>query len=147
MSYRMYRVANVVREVVSDAMANRLSDPRISRFTSVTRVEMSRDLQIADVYVSVMGSEADGNTTMKGLQSACGLVQSLLARRLNMRHCPELRFHLDLGLKIAQQVIRELDEVLGDSPPGGLEPPDDLEYPGEADGGAEINSSTSGVEP
>jgi ribosome-binding factor A len=114
-------VAHLIRDVVSDAIANRLSDPRVSRFTSVTRVELSADLRVADVYVSVMGSEIDGRTTMKGLESARGLIQTRLARRLEMRQCPLLRLHLDLGLKVAARTIETLDRLAAEShgiPPG-----------------------------
>jgi len=111
MSHRSGRVSHLIREVVSDAIAHRLSDPRISRFTSVTRVELSADLKFADVYLSVMGEESEGQTTMKGLESARGLIQTRLARRLSMRQCPLLRLHLDLGLKAAAKIYRTLDEL------------------------------------
>ena len=75
MSYRLERVAHVIRDVVSDAIAGHISDPRVSRFTSVTRVEMSPDLRHAQVYVSVMGDDAEGATTMKGLDSARGMIR------------------------------------------------------------------------
>jgi ribosome-binding factor A len=104
-------MANVVREVVSDAIANRLSDPRISRLTSITRVELSPDLQIANVYLSVIGSEGDESKTMKGMASARGLIQTRLARELDIRQCPELRFHLDRGFKIAQETVRRMGQL------------------------------------
>ena len=132
MSHRPERVSHVVRDVVSDAISNRLSDPRVAHFTSVTRVEMSGDLRIAHVHVSVMGSEAEGQTTMKGLESARGMIQSRLAQRLDLRQCPQIRFHLDLGIKKAIEIVRRIDEALGkgpapvgpdDPPPGaGVEP-------------------------
>jgi ribosome-binding factor A len=100
--------------VVSDAIANRVSDPRIIRLTSVTRVELSADLKLADVYVSVMGSENESRTTMRGLQSARGMIQSRLAKRLSTRQCPSIRFHLDKGIKIGIETIRMLDEVIGE---------------------------------
>lgn len=111
MAYRAERIASIVREVVSDAIANRLSDPRISRFTSVTRVELSPDLEFADVSVSVMGTEREARTCMRGLASARGAVQSLLAKRLEIRKCPLLRFRLDEGLKRGMEIVRELDRL------------------------------------
>jgi ribosome-binding factor A len=122
MSYRLERVAHVIREVVSDAIANRISDPRVSRFTSVTRVEMSPDLRHAQVYVSVMGEEVEGATTMKGLESARGMIQSHLAKQLDMRQCPLLRFHLDRGLKVAAEISRQIDEALGRTSSGAVSP-------------------------
>ena len=117
MAHRLPKLAHAVRDVVSDAIANRLSDPRIHRFTSITRVEVSPDLKYADVYVSIMGSEAEGQTTLRGLESARGAVQSRLARSLTTRQCPLLRFHLDLGIKKAIAIIRQIDELMADSPP------------------------------
>ena len=111
MSHRRDRLSNVVRDVVSDAIANRLSDPRVSSFTSVTRVELTVDLRAADVHVSVMGSDATARTTMRGLKSARGMIQSQLARQLNIRHCPIIRFHLDEGIKHGIDTIRLIDAL------------------------------------
>jgi len=116
MSYRSERLSNVVRNVVSDAIANRLWDPRVSHFTSVTRVELSGDLRFADVYVSVMGTDSEARKTMKGLESARGMIQTRLARSVDLRQCPLLRFHLDTGLKTALETHRLLEEVKGRRP-------------------------------
>jgi len=113
MSYRMQRVAGAVREVVSDAIANRLWDPRIHRLTTVTRVELSADLQIAKVYFSVIGTEREANLSLQGLQRARGVVQNMLAKRLEMRQCPELRFFLDAGMRQARETLRRLGEIRG----------------------------------
>ena len=110
MAYRMQRMASVIREVVSDCIANRLSDPRLARFISVTRVEMTPDLAIANVYLSVMGTDSEGATSMRGMASARGMIQGRVARALDVRQCPEIRFHLDKGLKIAAETIRRLGE-------------------------------------
>lgn len=121
MSHRIGRVAHIIRDVVSDAVSNKLSDPRISRFTSITRVELSPDLRIANIYFSVMGDESVGRTTMKGLESARGMLQTRVAKQLDIRQCPVLRLHLDLSLKKASQVIALIEESLG-SPPRSAAP-------------------------
>lgn len=82
MGHRLERLGSVIRGVVSDAILSRVSDPRVSRLTSITRVNVSADLKFADVYFSVMGSEVEGRTTLRGLQSARGMIQSLLARAI-----------------------------------------------------------------
>jgi ribosome-binding factor A len=124
----MARVAHIVRDVVSDAIANRVSDPRIHRFTSVTRVELTADLHYADVHVSVMGTDAESQTTMTGLASARGMIQTRLAKRLDIRQCPILRFHLDLGIKIGIETIRMIDaataEIRAKDGNSGEEQPD-----------------------
>jgi ribosome-binding factor A len=116
MSYRTGRVANAVRDIVSDAIANRVSDPRVSPMTSITRVEMTQDLKFADVYISVMGPDTQAATTMKGLQSARGMIQSRVAKQLNLRQCPTIRLHLDNGIKIGIETIKTLDAEFGTSP-------------------------------
>jgi ribosome-binding factor A len=115
MSHRIARVAHIVRDVVSDAIANRVSDPRVHRFTSVTRVELTADLRYADVHVSVMGTETESQTTMEGLASARGMIQTRLAKQLDIRHCPILRFHLDRGIKIGIETIRIIDAATAES--------------------------------
>jgi len=133
MSHRQDRLSSFIREVVSDAIANHVSDPRVHRLTSVTRVELTVDLSIADVHVSVIGTRAEADTTIKGLTSARGMIQTRLARQLDIRRCPVIRFHLDRGFKQATETIRRIsvlqDQARGaqaaESPSG--EPPSDLE--------------------
>ena len=142
MSHRKDRLSHVVRDVVSDAIANRVSDPRISALTSVTRVEMSPDLKIADVHVSVMGSDADARTTLRGLTSARGMIQTRLARQLNIRQCPMIRFRLDNAFKGGLETLRQIEasnphtgedtlddavDEIDDSPPGVEDPAWDTE--------------------
>jgi ribosome-binding factor A len=111
-SRRIEKVASTVRSVISEAIQRRLSDPRISPFTSVTRVAISRDLEFATVYVSVMGTDAEQRRTIAGLQHARGHVQSLLARELRIRQCPQVRFLLDDSIKKATETIRMLDQAM-----------------------------------
>lgn len=136
MSYRRDRLSHVIREVVSDAITNRLSDPRINRFTSVTRVEMSIDLRIANIYVSIMGTDGDARTTMRGLQSARGLIQTRLAKQLDIRHCPAIKFHLDTGIKRAIETYREIEDLKISSEP-------DHRATGRMAGGADSDTARS----
>lgn len=101
---------------MSDSIVNRLNDPRISRFTSVTRVEISPDMKSAHVYVSVMGTDTEAKTSMKGLDSARGLIQSRLAKQLSIRQCPIVKFHLDLGIKRAIDTFKQLDQAASPEP-------------------------------
>ncbi len=148
MSHRLARLAHIIRNVVSDAIINRVSDPRISPFTSITRVELSPDLKFSDVFVSVMASEADCLTTMKGLQSARGMIQTRLAKRLETRQCPHLRFHLDMGIKIGIDTVRAMNpdnpEALEDTTNPTQPPAEDA--PGEPGQPADSHSSF-GVDP
>ena len=106
------RLASQIRLIVSDALQNRLSDPRLERLASVTRIEVSADLSFADVYISVMGTDRQQGTYMKALDHAHGHVQSLVARKLRTRTCPTVRFHLDQSIKKGIETIRLIDQAM-----------------------------------
>jgi ribosome-binding factor A len=93
-SDRMRRVDEAVRQVLSDAVAQDLQDPRIG-FVTMTSVKTSPDLRHARVYVSVLGDDAERAATLAGLQSAHGVLQRRLARELRMKRTPTLEFLYD----------------------------------------------------
>lgn len=123
-TFRPQRVANVVRTVVSGAIAGKLSDPRIEPLTSVTRVEVSGDLEHAKVFVSVMGAVAVQRRTMRGLASATGLLQTMVARELPIRQCPRLSFHLDESIKRGAETIRIINATMAEYEEDPAEPED-----------------------
>lgn len=110
-SRRLLKAGEAVREAVSTAILLELDDPRIEHVT-VTRVEVSPDMQLAKVYVSVMGDEPTEARTLKGLQNAAGYLQQRLSEKIEMRYTPKLKFIIDKGVKNALAVARILDEVL-----------------------------------
>lgn len=93
------------------AILTELKDPRI-RDVTVTYVEMTSDLRIARVHVSVMGDEAKQHLSLRGLQSAAGFLQSKVAKRVETRYTPKIEFFLDQGVKRSIEVARILSEVL-----------------------------------
>jgi ribosome-binding factor A len=90
----MRRVDEAVREVLSDAIAKDLKDPRIG-FVTVTAVNTSRDLRHARVYVSVLGDDRERAATLDGLRSAHGFLQGVIASQLTLKHTPALVFEYD----------------------------------------------------
>src|ERR1700694_4249988 len=92
--HRLARVAEVIREVAGETILFELRDPRVKGVT-VTRAEVSGDLQHAKVYVSVMGSPKEQELCMHGLCHAAGFVQSKLAGRMKTRFTPVIEFVLD----------------------------------------------------
>jgi ribosome-binding factor A len=123
-SRRVLKAAEAIREVVGMAILADLKDPRIDGVT-VTRVEVTPDMREAKVYVSIMGSEAAQRTCLHGLQSAAGFLQQKIAKRIDTRYTPRLRFELDMGVKRSIAISRMLDEVLPENP--DEEPPDEDE--------------------
>jgi ribosome-binding factor A len=112
---RQEKVARVIREVVSDAIANHLNDPRISGFVSVTRVDVMADMRSADVYLSIFASnEAAKDKTFAAITHARTRIQSFLAEALESKFCPVLRFHVDEQFRKTLDVMRLIDEVAGE---------------------------------
>src|SRR5258705_5041910 len=107
--HRLARINEVVRETAATAILFDLKDPRVKNVT-VTRAEVSADLQHAKVYVSVMGSDRDRNLTLHGLKSAAGFIQSKLGDRMRTRYIPVLEFVLDEGVRNSLEVARLLNE-------------------------------------
>ena len=113
-AHRPARVAEVIREVASETILFELRDPRVKGVT-VTRVEVSGDLQHAKVYVSVMGAPKEQQLALHGLKHAAGFVQSKLANRLKTRFTPQIRFVLDQGVKNSIEVARLIKEALAET--------------------------------
>jgi ribosome-binding factor A len=108
----MRRVDEAVREVLSDAIAHRLKDPRVG-FVTVTAVETAADLRRARVFVSVLGDEGVRRRSLAGLTSAHGVLQRAVAGELRLKHTPTLEFvyddTVDRGLRI-QRLLAEEEE-------------------------------------
>jgi ribosome-binding factor A len=108
--YRKERVGSLIRDIVGETIAHRLSDPRISGFATVTRVEMSGDLLFAKVYISIMGDEVEERKTMTAIQHAAGHIRRRVASEIRLRQCPRLRFLIDESAKVARETLSILEE-------------------------------------
>ena len=106
--HRLARVAEAIREAASEAILFELKDPRV-KFTTVTRAEVSADLQHAKVYVSVMGTDQEQEQCLDALRRSAGFVQRQLADRLKTRFTPTLQFVQDKGVKNSL-VVTQLQE-------------------------------------
>lgn len=115
-THRLARVAEVVREVASETILFELRDPRVKGVT-VTRAEVSADLQHAKVYVSVMGSTQEQKLCLYALKRAAGFIQSKLGSRMKTRFTPVLTFVLDEGVKKSIEISRLINEALAETKP------------------------------
>jgi ribosome-binding factor A len=110
----MRRVDEAVRQVLSDAVAQDLQDPRIG-FVTMTSVKTTPDLRHARVYVSVLGNAEQRETTLAGLASAHGTLQRRLARELRLKRTPTLEFFYDdttdRAMRMQQIIEREAREA------------------------------------
>ena len=111
-SYRQDRVAHQIRRELMDMLARELKDPRLG-FISITRVEVTPDLQRARVRVSVLGDEAKVRASLEGLRSSLPYMRRELGRRLeNLRRPPQLIFELDQSIAYSVRISALLREVL-----------------------------------
>jgi ribosome-binding factor A len=106
---RMRRINEVLREVVGAAIGSELSDPRIG-FVTVTSVETSPDLRTAKVFVSVLGSEEERETTLSGLRSSHGVIQAKIAAETRMKRTPTVSFHYDETIEQGVRISQLLEE-------------------------------------
>jgi len=111
-SRRQEKVASVVRETVSNVIQNRLSDPRLEGFVSVTKVDISPDLRNADVFISIMGT----NDTIRKksfivIEHATRYIQKLVGQTTALKFCPHLHFYEDENLKKTLQIMKLIDEA------------------------------------
>jgi ribosome-binding factor A len=129
-THRVARIAEVIREVASETILFKMSDPRISMVT-VLRAEVSGDLQHGKIYVSVMGDEEHQKETLYALNGAAGFVQSQLADRMKTRFLPVLTFVLDQGIKKSLEISKLIQEAL--SNPSKLSDSDQIKEEEETD--------------
>lgn len=108
MSKRIQQVGDEIQRILSEVVQYELRDPRIG-FATITRVEMSADLQHARVWVSIMGDDAQKHETMEALERAKGFMRRQVAQGLShLRSVPALHFKLDDSLAYSLHI----DEVL-----------------------------------
>lgn len=98
MSTRHGRINEDVKRAISDIINRQVKDPRLGMI-SITDVDVTRDLSLARVYFSVLGDEEAIQNTMAGLNNAKGFIRSELARRVKMRHTPDIVFAHDESLE------------------------------------------------
>ncbi|MDX9917341.1 MAG: 30S ribosome-binding factor RbfA [Gudongella sp.] len=108
---RINRISEEVRKVVSELLQNEIKDPRISGMPSINRVNVTRDLRFAKIYVSVLGNEADKESTLEGLENAKGFIRKEIGQRVQLRYAPEPIFYLDESIEQAINMSKLIDEV------------------------------------
>lgn len=88
-----------------------IQDPRLEGIISITRVRVSPDLSVADVFVTVMGSPGQQSAALNGLRHSGGMMRAKLTKSLSLRTAPYLKFHLDENLKKELHVLDLLQQV------------------------------------
>ena len=113
-SIKNTRINMEVQRELSEIIRGGLKDPRIHPMTTVVSVEVTPDLKYCKAYISVLGDEESGKDTIKGFKSAEGYIRRELARRINLRNTPEMKFILDQSIEYGVAMSHLIDEVTKD---------------------------------
>lgn len=106
MSRRTEMLASTIQRELMEMIMRELNDPRLVGMPSITRVKVSEDLTLADVFVTSMGTDGQRTAMVNALRHSAGIMRTKLTRVLSLRQTPYLKFHLD------EQYRKEI-ELLG----------------------------------
>ena len=109
-SIKNTRINGEVQRELSNIIRN-LKDPRVGIMTTVTAVEVAPDLKTCKAYISVLGDEEAKADTMAGLKSAAGFISRELARTVNLRNTPEIRFIMDESIEYGMKMSKIIDDL------------------------------------
>jgi len=110
MNLRANRIAEQMKKELSDIIGRKIKDPRIG-FVTVTDVRVSGDLQIAKIYISVLGDEEQKENTLKGLAKAKGFIRSEIGQRIRLRKTPEIHFEFDESIDYGNRIETLINEL------------------------------------
>ena len=111
-SRRQEKIKRIVRDAVADIIQNRLNDPRICGFVTITEIDISSDIRNADIYISVMAdSEADRRKTFEAIKHATIHIQTLLSEHISLRNALLLRILEDSKTKKTLETLKVIEEA------------------------------------
>jgi ribosome-binding factor A len=108
MSRRTEMLGSTIQKELAQIIMRELNDPRLTGMPSITRVKVSPDLSVADVYVTIMGTPGQQNTAINALRHSAGMMRTKLTKLLSLRQSPYLKFHIDENLKKELAVLETL---------------------------------------
>ena len=121
-SIRQQKVASQIQRIVATVLQRDIADPRVDGLVSVTRVEITKDLREAKVYLSVLAAKRPEATVIEGIKSAGRHIQSEVAKNLATRFAPHLQFILDESLKKQAEILKTIGEVNAEAAARGQTP-------------------------
>ncbi len=113
-SIKNNRINGEVMRALALIIRDGVKDPRIDPLMSITKVEVTPDLQFCKVHISTVSGGESLDRTIEGLKSAEGYIRRELAHSVNLRKTPELVFMPDRSIEYAIEMSKKIDEVLGE---------------------------------
>lgn len=108
---RNSRLSEEIRKTISHVIQNGLKDPRVPMLTSITDVNVTKDLKFAKVFVSVYGTDDEKEKCLEGLRSSAGYIRKEIGANIKMRHIPELVFEIDNSIEYGLHISKLLNEI------------------------------------
>ena len=108
---RLSGIQSELKRVLSDIIRNDLKDPRVSQMSSVTHVDISRDLKYAKVYISIFDTDKMKKSTIESLTHAEHHIKNEVGARMRLRRLPEITFILDTSIEYSSRISEMLKKV------------------------------------
>lgn len=108
---RINRISEEVRRAVTEILYNGIKDPRVDTSITVTKVQVTRDLSFAKIYISVLGDERKKQDALDGLNNAKGYIRTEIGHKVDLRHVPKPMFYLDESSEYAIHINELIEKV------------------------------------
>ena len=116
--YRIGRLGEEIRRVVSDLLLREIKDPRLSGIVSISAVEVTADYSYATLFISVLNDPGSGESeeerkieVLEAFQSAKGLIRREVGRQIKLKHVPEILFKIDTSLEYGRHISKVIAEL------------------------------------
>src|SRR5699024_5628710 len=107
---RSNRVAEQMKKELGDIISRKIKDPRVG-FVTITDVEVTGDLQQANVFISILGDEKEQQNTLIGLAKATGFIRTEIGKRIRLRKTPEIFFETDESIERGNRIEKILNDL------------------------------------
>ena len=104
-------LGSTIQRELAEFIMRELNDPRLPTIVSITRVKVTDDLEYADVFVSMMGTEGQQTAGLNALRHSAGLMRTKLTKVLSLRQAPFLRFQMDEQLKKELEILNLIEKA------------------------------------
>jgi len=126
---RTDRLNSLLKEVISDIIKRDVRNPHVNQLLTVTRVDITKDLHYAKVYVSIIGTDEEKQETLQALQSAAGFIAVNASKEVVMHYFPELTFKLDDSVEKHFRIEKLLSELSAEKKSRNADHSDDVTPP------------------
>lgn len=109
--YRGNRINEEMRKEISSIIQNDIKDPRLTAMISVTKVDVTKDLRYAKVYISLFGNEDSKKSTLDALKSSVGFIRREIGHRISLRYTPEVIIELDNTIEHGMHIDALLEQI------------------------------------